>query len=265
LLVVDGRIAFLGGINISNVYSAGSRARLHTEAEQKKSAWRDTDLQIEGPAVGELQKLFIETWAKQHGEPLAARKYFPELKAQGKDIVRAIGSTPDEPYSLIYVTLISAIGNAERQIQLTNAYFIPDAQLLKALTDAAGRGVEVTLILPSHTDSEIVFHAGRSHYSTLLKAGVRIYERRGALLHAKTALVDGVWTCVGSTNLDWRSFLYNDEVNAVVLGPEFGARMDAVFDADVAASTLVTAESWSRRPISDHAREFAARLWAYGL
>jgi len=142
---------------------------------------------------------------------------------------------------------------------------VPDPQLLAALMAAAARGVDVRLILPGHTDSWLVFHAGRSYYAQLLAGGVKIHERDNALLHAKTAVIDGVWSTVGSTNLDWRSFLYNDEVNAVVLGPEFGARMDAVFDADVAASTLVTAESWSRRPISDHAREFAARLWAYGL
>lgn len=260
LLVVDGRIAFLGGINISSVYSSGSGARRHTEAEQKTSAWRDTDLQIEGPAVAELQKLFVETWAKQHGKPLAAREYFPKLQTQGKDIVRAIGSTPDEPYSLIYVTLISAIGNAERQIQLTNAYFVPDAQLLKALTDAAGRGVEVTLILPSHSDSEIVFHAGRSHYSTLLKAGVRIYERRGALLHAKTALIDGVWSCVGSTNLDWRSFLDNDELNAVVLGRDFAGQMTAMISRDLAASEAITREGWAGRSLLLRIKEWGASL-----
>lgn len=260
LLVVDGRIAFLGGINISSVYSLGSRGQQHTEAEQKKSAWRDTDLQIEGPAVGELQKLFIETWTKQHGKPLAARKYFPDLQAKGKDIVRAIGSTPDDPYSLIYVTLISAIGNAERQVQLTNAYFVPDARLLKALTDAAGRGVEVTLILPSHTDSEIVFHAGRAHYSTLLKAGVRIYERRGALLHAKTALIDGVWSCVGSTNLDWRSFLDNDEINAVVLGRDFAGQMAAMIAGDLATSEAITREAWERRSPLLRIKEWGASL-----
>ena len=108
--------------------------------------------------------------------------------------MRAIGSTPDDPYSLMYLTLISAIGNAEKQVYLTNAYFVPDPQLLKALIDAAGRGVDVRLILPSHSDSEVVFHAGRSHYSALLKAGVKIYERRGALLHSKTAIIDGVWS-----------------------------------------------------------------------
>ncbi|WP_265942435.1 cardiolipin synthase [Dechloromonas sp. A34] len=260
LLVVDGRIAFLGGINISSVYSSGSGTRRHMEAEQKKSAWRDTDLQVEGPVVGELQKLFIETWAKQQGKPLAARKYFPELRSQGKDIVRAIGSSPDEPYSLIYVTLMSAIGNAERQIQLTNAYFVPDAQLLKALTDAAGRGVEVTLILPSHTDSEIVFQAGRAHYSPLLKAGVRIYERRGALLHSKTALIDGVWSCVGSTNLDWRSFLDNDEVNAVVLGRDFAGQMTAMINRDLTASEAITLEKWEQRSLLLRIKEWGASL-----
>ena len=133
LLVVDGRIAFIGGINISSVYSSGSVARRTGKPAEHDIAWRDTDLQIEGPVVGELQKLFMETWEKQHGKPLAAKDYFPALKAQGKDIVRAIGSTPDDPYSLMYLTLISAIGNAEKQVYLTNAYFVPDRQLLKAL------------------------------------------------------------------------------------------------------------------------------------
>ena len=106
-------------------------------------AWRDTDLQIEGPVVGELQKLFMATWEKQRNKPLVPKDYFPALKAQGKDIVRAIGSTPDDPYSLMYLTLISALGNAEKHAYLTHAYFVPDPHLLKALMDAAGRGVDV--------------------------------------------------------------------------------------------------------------------------
>jgi len=248
LLVVDGRAAFLGGINISSVYSSGSAARRRPAKTAGDSiGWRDTDLQIEGPVVGELQKLFIETWDKQRGKPLARKEYFPALKVQGKDIVRAIGSTPDDPYSLIYLTLISAIGNAERQVYLTHAYFVPDPQLLKSLTEAAGRGVDVRLILPSHTDSGSTFHAGRSHYSALLKAGVKIYERRGALLHSKTALIDGVWSCVGSTNLDWRSFLDNDEINAVVLGREFAQQMQAMFRADLEASDAIDLERWEHR------------------
>lgn len=264
LLVVDGRIAFIGGINISSVYSSGSVARrsrtVAANVAENTVAWRDTDLQIEGPVVGELQKLFMETWEKQHGKPLAGKDYFPALKAQGKDIVRAIGSTPDDPYSLIYLTLISAIGNAERQVNLTNAYFVPDPQLLQALIDAARRGVDVRLILPSHSDSDVVFHAGRSNYSTLLKGGVKIYERQGALLHSKTAFIDGVWSCVGSTNLDWRSFLDNDEVNAVILGREFALQMQAMFTRDLAASTAIDLKSWQRRPLLLHFKEWWSRL-----
>ena len=261
ILIVDGRTAFVGGINISSVYSSGSVARRTAKAAASTVAWRDTHVQIEGPVVGELQKLFMQTWEKQRGKPLAAKAYFPTLTAQGKDIVRAIGSTPDDAYSLIYLTLISAIGNAEKQVYLTNAYFVPDPQLLKALVDAAGRGVDVKLLLPSHSDSAIVFHAGRSHYSGLLEGGVKIYERVGALLHSKTAVIDGVWSTVGSTNLDWRSFLDNDEVNAVVLGREFAQQMQAMFAKDLAASEAIELKSWERRPLPLRFKEWMARVW----
>jgi len=261
LLVVDGRTAFIGGINISSVYSSGSVVRGTGKAAGNTVAWRDTHVQIEGPVVGELQKLFMGTWEKQHGKPLAPKEYFPALKAQGNEIVRAIGSTPDDPYSLIYLTLISAIGNAEKQVYLTNAYFVPDPQLLKSLGDAAARGVDVKLILPSHSDSAVVFHAGRSHYSTLLKAGVKIYERAGPLLHSKTAVIDGVWSTVGSTNLDWRSFLDNDEINAVILGRDFAQKMQVMFATDLAGSKAIDLESWERRPLSLRLKEWMARVW----
>jgi cardiolipin synthase len=261
LLVVDGHTAFIGGINISSVYSSGSGAR----RSQKKppgqpAAWRDTDLQIEGPVVAELQMLFMATWEKQRGKPLAEKNYFPDLQPQGKDIVRAIGSTPDDPYSLIYLTLISAIGNAEKQVYLTHAYFTPDPQLLKALIDAAERGVDVQLILPSFSDSQMTFHVGRSHYATLLKAGVKIHERRGALLHSKTAVIDAVWSCVGSSNLDWRSFVDNDEINAVVLGRDFAQQMEGMFAKDRAASETIDLERWERRSLLLRIKEWGARL-----
>ena len=150
-------------------------------------------------------------------------------------------------------------------MRLTNAYFVPDPQLLTALETAAGRGVDVSLILPSRTDSWLVFHAGRGHYDRLLRAGVKIFERRGAILHSKTALVDGVWATVGSTNLDWRSFLHNHELDAVVLGAEFGAQLQAMFDADLAESDAVTLESWQRRPLGARLQETFARAWEYWL
>ena len=261
LLVVDGRTAFLGGINISSVNSSGSGVRRSEEPVDPTSGWRDTDIQIEGPVVGEFQKLFLQTWDKQHGRPLAPKDYFPALAPQGKEIVRAIGSTPDDPYSLIYLTLISAITNAEKQVHITNAYFVPDPQLIKALLDAAGRGVDVRLILPGHSDSATAFHAGRSYYSQLLEGGVKIYQRRAALLHVKTAIVDGVWSSLGSSNLDWRSALDNDEINAVILGREFAQQMQAAYARDIAASEAIDLESWERRPLRLRLREWMARLF----
>jgi cardiolipin synthase len=123
----------------------------------------------------------------------------------------------------------------------------------------------VKLILPSHTDFWAVFHAGRAHYSDLLEGGVQIYERQGQLLHSKTALIDGVWSCVGSTNLDWRSFLHNNEIDAVVLGEEFAGQMRAMFDRDLSKSKQVRLEEWKRRPIGDRFKEWAAGWWEYWL
>ncbi len=260
LLVVDGHTAILGGINISSVYSTGSFIKRSRAPVDPARGWRDTDIQIDGPVVAEFQKLFIDTWTKQRGKPLAPKEYFPPLAPRGKDIVRAIGSTPDDPFSLIYLTLISAITNAEKQVLLTNAYFVPDPQLVDALLGAAGRGVDVRLILPSHSDSATVLFASRSHYAKLLAGGVKIYERHGALLHAKTALVDGVWSVVGSSNLDWRSALDNDEINAVILGREYGQQMQAAFDRDMAASEQIDAKSWANRPLLPRIKEWAARL-----
>ena len=265
LLIVDGRTAFLGGINVSGVYSGGSLGRRTPARPSDKVPWRDTDVQIDGPVVAEFQMLFVATWAKQHGETLAGRAYFPPLSRQGDEVMRAIGTSPDDAMSRIYVTLLSAIESAETEILLTNAYFVPDPQLLATLIAAAARGVDVRMVLPGGTDSVLVFNAGRSHYDQLLKSGVKVYERQGALMHAKTAVIDGVWSTVGSTNLDWRSFLHNDEVNAVVLGSGFGNQMRSAFVADVAQSKAVTLEDWRQRPLSDRVKEAFSRLWQYWL
>ncbi len=295
LLVIDGKVAFVGGINISSVYSSGSfggskgssqgsfkskskkkpakadaDAVIKTDgnkAEPKKSAidgipWRDTHLKVAGPVVGEFQKLFIATWEAQKGEALAPKEYFPALSNQGNEVVRAIGSSPDEAYSQIYATLISAINSAETQIYLTNAYFVPDPQLLASLKDAVRRGVAVKLLLPAKTDSNLVFYASRSYYDELLSAGVQIYEHKEAILHAKTALIDGVWSTIGSTNLDWRSFVNNQEINAVMLGQDFGDQMQRMFYDDLADSNHITLKEWRSRSITARIKERAARLWA---
>ena len=265
LMIIDGRTAFLGGINISSVYSGGSFAESSKIKSDGELTWRDTDLRLEGPVVAELQKLFMATWENQKGKPLVGHKYFPKEKQKGTEVVRAIGSSPDEPYSLIYATLLSAIGSAETEVWLTNAYFVPDPQMLAALKAATARGVDVKLILPSKTDSWLVFNAGRTYYDELLKSGVKIYERRDAMLHVKTAVIDGVWSTVGSTNLDWRSFLHNQEVNAVILGNDFGDKMRAAFQADIAKSNEITLKQWRRRLPDARGKEMFAHLWEYWL
>jgi cardiolipin synthase len=269
LLVVDGRVAFLGGINISSVYSSSSSGPSGGLGSSGKGAdktpWRDTQVQIEGPAVAGFQKMFLDTWSEQHGEPLDAKRYLPKLAPRGGELVRAISTTSDDENSTIYLTLLSAIENAEKQIYITNAYFVPDPQLMAALIAAVKRGVDVRLLLPGHTDFWAVFHAGRSHYEDLLEGGVRIFERGEALLHSKTAVIDGVWSCIGSANMDWRSFLHNSEINAVIMGPDFAGQMLAMFEDDLKKSSEVTAEAWSHRPLHMRAREWAARLWEYWL
>ena len=265
LLIVDGRVAFLGGINISSVYSGGSFRQSSKVRPGGELPWRDTHLQIEGPVIAELQKLFIETWEKQQGESLPPANYFPKLERVSDELVRAIGSSPDDPYSLIYATLISALRSAQAEIWITNAYFVPDPQLLESLKEAAASGVDVRLILPSSTDAWLVFNAGRSHYHELLEAHVKIYERRHALLHVKSAVIDGVWSTVGSTNMDWRSFLHNQEVNVVVLGGNFGDKMREVFLADQAQAQEITLQDWQKRPVSQRFKEQLGRSWEYWL
>jgi cardiolipin synthase len=272
LLIVDGTTAFVGGINISAVYSGssghgrfGSSGAVRGRGEATDLPWRDTHVQVSGPVVETLQRFFVDTWTSQHGEPLGGRDYFPLLRAQGTEVIRAIASSPDEPFSRIYATLISAINTAQDEILLSNAYFVPDPQLKQALKSAVSRGVDVKMILPGVTDSWVVFHASRAHYDELLQGGVKLYERRDVLLHAKTAVIDGVWSTVGSTNLNWRSFLHNQEINVLILGPAFGGRMRAAFERDLAVSGEITLATWRRRGIDVRMKEMFGRLWEYWL
>jgi cardiolipin synthase A/B len=268
-LLVDGRIAFIGGINISESYSSAPGSGRHRKgsggATGADDGWRDTHMRIEGPVVAEFQKLFIDTWERQLGSAPQPASYFPVIPLAGTEIVRAIGSTPRDPQNLIYLTLISAIAHAEQRVYLTIAYFAPDPQLLAALAGAARRGVDVRLVLPSRSDSAPIFHLGRSYYAQLLRAGVRIHERRGAVMHAKTACIDGVWSTIGSTNLDWRSFLHNDEINAVVIGREFGSQMETMFAGDLRESDEILRSQWRLRSPWLRVRERLSRIGAYWL
>jgi cardiolipin synthase len=263
ILIVDGKVAIMGGINISEVYSSIPFKR--KKNQKAPIHWRDTDIRIEGPAVAELQKLFFGTWLQQKGPELSGRNYFPALKEAGNALVRVVGATPGETNRIPFIMYVSAITFAAHSIHMTNSYFIPDDQIVKALVDAAGRGVDVKIILPGITDSQLALHAQRYHYSVLLKSGVKIYERDTSLLHAKTAVIDQVWSTVGSTNMDFLSLLNNDEVNAVILNREFAVEMEKMFVGDLENSSQIHWREWEKRPLFPRFREWFSNLFIQWL
>lgn len=263
ILVVDGKIGFTGGVNISDTYARSSPFRSGSRSVEKPG-WRDTHVRIEGPAVAALQAIFIEGWESQHAGDMADREYFPALTTAGDRIVRVVGSTPTSDHE-IYQAYVLAMQQATKSIHITSAYFVPDVQVVAALKAAAARGIDVTLVLSGVSDSGLVLHAAQSFYTELLDAGIKIFQLKQAVLHAKTAVIDGVWSTIGSTNLDTRSFLLNNEVNVIILGDAFGASMEGAFAEDLRDSTQITKESWAHRPLADRIKEFAARTLEYYL
>ncbi len=267
VIIVDGKIAFTGGVNLSGVYSrgqslSGSSEGVAKEGEEGKEGWRDTHVRITGPAVAQFQTLFMQTWRDQKGPALASRNYVPPLGREGTAYVEVIGSTPGDRNRLTFVMYISAIKHAEYVVHLTTPYFVPDRQFMDTLIEAAGRGVEVKLILPGVSDSQLAFYAGRAHYEDLLEKGVRLYERRARMLHAKTAVIDGIWSTVGSTNLDQLSFTQNNELNPIILDVDFAKDMEALFNQDIDASDEITSSAWSQRSLWDRLKEQFSRIFS---
>ncbi|WP_291271810.1 cardiolipin synthase [Geothrix sp.] len=263
ILVVDGKVAFAGGVNITEAYSRGSSFRSRSRPIVA-AGWRDTHIQIEGPAVAALQWMFLDNWASQQEGNLPERDYFPELPSMGDKVLRVLKSQPGSNHEIFKAYLL-AIQGATKSIHITAAYFIPDAQMLKALLGAAKRGVEVKIILPNISDSWLSSHARRSFYAPMLKAGIRVHELKSSVLHAKTAVIDGGWSTVGSTNMDMRSFLHNKEVNIIVLGDGFGREMEDAFREDLRDSREITLVQWNDRPRGQRFKEWFARLFAYWL
>ncbi|MYM38215.1 cardiolipin synthase [Duganella qianjiadongensis] len=265
VLIVDGRVAFTGGINISASYA---RSSLFHSGRKRNAArqpgWRDTHIKVEGPAVRAFQWLFVRQWATQDSQDLPDADYFPPAANAGDKLVRVLGSDSDDPFD-IYKAYQLAFQQARTSIHLTSAYFVPDPQTIAALTAAARRGVDVRIILPGVSDSGLVFYAGHAYYDQLLDSGVKIYHLKLSVLHAKTAVIDGLWSTVGSTNIDTRSFMHNSELNVVVLGAEFGQQMEAAFQEDLRNSGEITRAAWQQRPWLDRLREWAASLMHYWL
>ena len=266
LIIVDGSVAFTGGLNISSTYASASTSRPGPDAGMK-DGWRDTHVEIRGPAVKQLQAVFLETWTRlgQRADP-AASDYYPPLVEAGDDLVQVVSSEGgDSSEFRIYDAYLTAIRRARDRIWISMAYFAPNRELREALAAAPARGVDVRIIVPGFTDSVPVYHASRATYGELLEAGVQIYEHNDSLMHAKTAVIDSVWSTVGSCNIDTRSFIHNNELNAVVVDGEFARAMQKMFRSDLKNSERIDPQAWKERPASERMKEFFSGLVAYWL
>ena len=240
LIIVDGRIAFIGGHGIADEWTGNGQDMKH---------WRDTALRVTGPSVNRLQGAFAENWVEEGGLIVAGDKYFPHLEPLGTSVAHVAYTSPTGGVSSVQILYYLAIKAARREIVIQNPYLLPDDEAIEALEEAVQRGVDVKIMVPSDdaTDSPLVQHASHHHFGTLLKKGVKIWEYEKTLLHQKVIVVDGIWSSVGSTNFDDRSFDLNDEVNIGVLDPAVAAQLKAAFAADLAHARQRSFEEWQNR------------------
>lgn len=243
IIVIDGRISFVGGINISDKYS--------NAATGNKLYWRDTHLKIEGDSTAILQHIFIGDWNYCAGKKLKITdQYFPkigELDGETQNI-QIVSSGPDSDRPSIYYAIIKAIQSAKKEILLTSPYFIPGETIIDSMKMAALSGVEVKLLVPGISDSYLVNAAAKSYYTQLLKAGVQIYLYKKGFVHAKTMVADRALAIVGTANLDYRSFDLNFEVNAVVYDDQLAEELAFNFENDLLHSEKIDIQSWLNRP-----------------
>jgi cardiolipin synthase len=268
IIIVDGRVAIIGGVNLATYYQSkipGGDEEERTPADRRPDIWRDLSVRIEGPAVAELQGLFLGHWQSEGGPQIDQTDFFPKPPAAGDEIVRIIGSSPQQEMSRYYVTLISAIRHAEQRIWVTTAYFVPTWEEKHELKNAAERGVDVRLLLPAISDAPQAVAVARSHYSDLMEAGVRIFEINHVILHSKAVTIDGVWSALGSSNLDHRSVLFNEEVDAIVLGRKTARSLERIFEDDQAAAKEIDLAEWKRRPLTQRIGDFFHRTLQYVL
>lgn len=247
LLIVDGRVGFTGGAGIADYWQGDADSPDH---------WRETQVRIEGPAVTQMQYAFMDNWIKAGGLIPTGLDYYPRVERAGDVPVHVIKSSPSEGVSTVKVFYALALVSARRSVSISNAYFIPDDDAIRALEGAVRRGVEVRVIVPGRwTDVAIVRQASRWHYERLLRRGIRIFEYQGTMMHSKTMAVDGLWTTIGSSNFDERSFRLNDEVNVGIYDAGVAGEMEAMFAKDLARSVEITLGRWKRRSWLARAKE----------
>lgn len=250
ILVVDGRLGFTGGSGVSRKWMGSGRIEGH---------WRDTDVRVDGPVVEYLQAAFAENWLEATGVVLGGEAYFPRpLPPQGQVYAQVVRSSPSGGSFAMYTTFLLAVSSARTSIYITNPYFVPDTRMADAMIEAVRRGVRVAVLVSGAIDHNLVRQASRASFGRMLLAGIEIHEYRAALLHAKTMVIDGVWSTVGSTNLDNRSFALNDELNVVIYSSTVGAAMERIFQSDLAHAHPVDYTTWKHRPLTDKLFELLA-------
>jgi cardiolipin synthase A/B len=250
VVVVDGEVGYTGGFGIDDKWLGDGRS---------EGSWRDTNARFRGPVVMQLQATFVAGWAEATGELLAGDLLFPEEEFEepaGDHYAALLHAAPTIGSTAAERFLALSIAAARKTLYISNAYFVPDDDFRRLLSDAARRGVDVRLLTASEkTDVPATRYAGRGRYEELLRSGVRIYEYSPSMMHAKTFVVDGVWSSVGTMNFDNRSLAFNDETNLVTLDAEFGARMDSLYQVDLQHAKEITLEEFQRRPWRQKLRE----------
>ena len=241
LLVIDGRIAFTGGAGIADWWMY---------PESRQPPWRDTMARVEGPIVAALQGTAAENWLECCGEILTGPEYFPDLDRAGETTAFVVKSSPSDRATASRVTFQLLMEGADHHVRISTPYFLPDRAFRRALQDIAGRGVTVTVLVPGRaTDQKWVRLASRRMWGRLLERGIRIFEYRRSMTHAKVLIVDDQWAVLGTTNIDNRSFEHNDEVNIALRDRSVAERLLEDFERDVRDSDEVTLQTWRRRPL----------------
>lgn len=265
IMVIDGKVAILGGVNLSKTYQSKGSLRFFSKQklpELNQADWRDTDIMVEGPVVANIQQVFLDHWDAT--QPLDESSFFPTLSKMGVQFVRVI-ATPaskrkntDSPY---YLTLIAAIENAESHIILNSAYFVPTEAQEDVLIAAAERGVKISLLVPSLSDSILAINVQRSHYTRLLKHSIEIYEMRDQILHAKMISIDGVWSVIGSSNFDYRSAGINAEIDVVILDNQIAQTLESRFQEDLKSAKKITLQEWQKRSLWQILKQQSSRIF----
>jgi cardiolipin synthase len=239
LMVVDGRIGFIGGVCMSDAWSGDGEA----------GHWRDTHFRVEGPVVGQMQAVFTRNWLQERSQVLHGHDYFPQLKPEGTITAQSFASGPHEGAEHARLTYLMSLGAARKNIRLSHAYFVPSKLAVETIVAARQRGVRVEVIVPGKSDSFAVSSAGRATWGKLLEAGVEFYQYEPTLYHCKIMVVDDIWASVGSVNFDEKSFRHNDEANLNVMDRDFAAALVKSFEADKARARPITLEDFKRRSI----------------